>query len=149
MINISATVPLARLACGCNCCAGIPIRNLFTAVPELLLDLHPPAGNPCGIPCVIESDRFRKELTESQFLQRSRYPGNPENKSREFFETFQGCLTQNHMFTQHFCKAPVQKWSQSPRRASLRKYNFSLIVQEVLEFTQTIRVATIENVKHY
>ena len=54
--------------------AGAGFRNF-------LLDLHPPAGNPSGIPgeSVRESDRFSEELTESQFFQRSRYPGNLEN----------------------------------------------------------------------
>ena len=45
-----------------------------------MLDVHPPAGNPSRIPAasVRESDRFKKELTESQFFQRSRYPGHLE-----------------------------------------------------------------------
>ena len=59
--------------------------NPFTVVPEFLLDLHPPAGNPSGIPAesVRESDRFRKELTESQFFQQDRYPGNLSKKRTE------------------------------------------------------------------
>ena len=49
------------------------------AVPELLLDLHPLAGNPPATPAKSfrECDRFKRELTASQFFQRSRYPGNP------------------------------------------------------------------------
>ena len=48
-----------------------------------MLDLHPPAGNPSGIPAesVRECDRFRKELTESQFFQQSRYPENLDNEA--------------------------------------------------------------------
>ena len=56
-------------------------RDPFTAVPEFLLDLHPPARNPSGIlaESVGESARFWKELTESQLFQWSKYPGNLQN----------------------------------------------------------------------
>ena len=52
-----------------------------SGIPDLLLDLHPLAGNPSGTRAASakESDRFRRELTESQFSQRSKYPGNLEN----------------------------------------------------------------------
>merc|ERR1711933_275372 len=64
--------------------AGIPVWNPSTAVPEFLLGLHSPAGNPCGGPAepVRESDIFGKTLTESELFQWSRYLGNPENATR-------------------------------------------------------------------
>ena len=48
--------------------------------PDFLLHFHPPAGNPSGNPAssIRESDRFMRELTESQFSQQSRYPGNSQ-----------------------------------------------------------------------
>ena len=49
-IHISATVPLAQLACGFNCRWGVPVRSPFTAVPQFPLDLHPLAGNPSRLP---------------------------------------------------------------------------------------------------
>ena len=64
-----------------------------------LLDLQPLAGNPSGIPdflldlqpasSVRESDRFKKELTESQFSQRSGYPRKSANATN---------LTRNRLF---------------------------------------------------
>ena len=50
-------------------------------VPESLLDLHASAGSPSRIPAesARQPDTFRKELNESQFFQRCRYRGNPEN----------------------------------------------------------------------
>ena len=71
-IYISATAPLASEAYGSNC---------WSWIPDFLLDLHPPAGHSSGNPAssVRESDRFNRELTETQFLHWSRYPGNPEN----------------------------------------------------------------------
>ena len=76
-IYIYATVPLARLACGFNCCSGIPIRNPFTAIlfffGKTNPEKHPEKQSGKTYP------EFRKELTESQFFQRSRYSGNPEN----------------------------------------------------------------------
>ena len=49
-------------------------RKPITAVPDSLLGLHPLAGNPSRIPSASgkESDRFRKELTENQLLQRNK-----------------------------------------------------------------------------
>ena len=46
-----------------------------SGIPDFLLDPHPPAGNPSGklASCVRESDRVRRELAESQFSQWSRY----------------------------------------------------------------------------
>lgn len=50
-------------------------------VPESPLDLHPPAGNPSGIPAetVRDSDRFRGELTETSSF--SGVGTNPENET--------------------------------------------------------------------
>ena len=55
-------VSTARLLCWNS------YRNPFTAVPEFLLDIHPPAGNPSRVAAesVRDSDRFRKELTKGQ-----------------------------------------------------------------------------------
>ena len=57
------------------------VLTALLAVPEFLLDPNPLAGHPSGIlaESVRESDSFRKELTESQFFQRRKYPRNIEN----------------------------------------------------------------------
>ena len=57
--------------------------EILPAFQDFLLDLHPPAGNPCETPAasVRESNRFKRELAESQLSQRRRYPGNHDNTS--------------------------------------------------------------------
>ena len=80
----------------CHCASGTQVRVVWTPsprwistlrleilseIPNFFMDLDPPTGNPSGNPAssVRESDRFGRELTESQFSQRTRYHGNPEN----------------------------------------------------------------------
>ena len=67
-----------------------PLAGNPFGIPDFLLDLHPLAGNPSRNPAssVRESDRFRRELTESEFSQRSRYSRKSKNAT---------ALTQNRL----------------------------------------------------
>jgi hypothetical protein len=64
---MSATVPPARRECGFNSIGLLdlhPRAGNPSGIPDFLLDLHPPAGNPSGnlSSSDRESDGFRREL---------------------------------------------------------------------------------------